>query len=111
MDKNLLYTNFKSQFNYVLDIVFKVMELKIDWMQLIGWKDRDNKLLVDPEEIKCVSVISKLNENANSVYELYQDATNVLNEKSSIWKETVLSSSRPSVQMELKASIQSIESK
>ncbi|KGN61624.1 uncharacterized protein LOC101217539 [Cucumis sativus] len=79
--------------------------------KLIGWKDGDNKLLVDPEEIKCVSVTSKLNENANSVYELYQDATNVLNEKSSIWKETVLSSSRPSVQMELKASIQSIESK
>ncbi|XP_038874722.1 uncharacterized protein LOC120067265 [Benincasa hispida] len=78
--------------------------------KLIGWKDGDNKLLVDPEEIKCVSFISKLKEDANSVYELYQDAS-ILNENGSLWKETVLSSSRASIQMELKASIQSIESK
>lgn len=78
--------------------------------KLIGWKDGDNKFLVDPEEIKCVSVISNLKENANSVYELYQDAS-ILNEKGCLWKETVMSPSRASVQMELKASIQSIESK
>ncbi|KAG7013501.1 hypothetical protein SDJN02_23667 [Cucurbita argyrosperma subsp. argyrosperma] len=78
--------------------------------KLIGWKNGDTKLLVDPEEIKCISVTSRMKENAASVYELYEDAS-VLSEEGSLWKDTVMSSSRANVQMELKASIQAIESK
>ncbi|XP_022138378.1 uncharacterized protein LOC111009566 [Momordica charantia] len=79
--------------------------------KLIGWKNGESKLLVDPEEIKCVSVMSSLKENAVSVYDLYPDAASILNEPGSLWKETVMSSSRSTIQTELKASIQTIESK
>lgn len=65
---------------------------------------------MDPEEIKCISMASRMKENAASVYELYEDAS-VLSEEGSLWKDTVMSSSRANVQMELKASIQAIESK
>lgn len=77
---------------------------------MIGWKNGDSKLLVDPEEIKCVQVMSRLRENAVSVYEVYEDGSS-LSEAGSVWKDTVMSSSRATVQMELRASIQTIESK
>ncbi|XWS13776.1 hypothetical protein CRYUN_Cryun36dG0067300 [Craigia yunnanensis] len=76
--------------------------------KLIAWKDGDNKLLIDPDDIKCLSNVSNLNPGADSVYELYKEPSPV-DEPGSVWKDIVLSPSRPSIQLELKAYIQRIE--
>lgn len=77
-------------------------------LKLIGWKDRDKTLLVDPDEINCLKMVGKLNENAESIYELYK-SPNPAREAGSIWKDIVLSPSRLNIQQELKYSIQKIE--
>lgn len=77
-------------------------------MQLIAWKDGDNKPLFDPEEINCLTAVSNLNAEAQSIYELYTDSSQI-SEPGSIWKDFVLSPSRASLQQELRACIQRIE--
>ncbi|XP_031372130.1 uncharacterized protein LOC116187528 [Punica granatum] len=76
--------------------------------KLIGWKDRDKTLLVDPEEIDCLKTVGSLNEEADSINELYKDPNPVL-EAGSVWKDIVLSPSRINIQQELKYSIQKVE--
>ncbi|OIW12629.1 hypothetical protein TanjilG_24562 [Lupinus angustifolius] len=76
--------------------------------KLIGWKDRDKTLLVDPDEIDCLKKVARLNEDANSIYELYKHP-NPVREAGSIWKDIVLSPSRLNIQQELKYSIQKVE--
>ncbi|XP_056685233.1 calmodulin calcium-dependent NAD kinase isoform X2 [Spinacia oleracea] len=76
--------------------------------KLIGWKDRDKTLLVDPEEFKCLKIIAELNEKADNIYELYKDP-NPACQDGSIWKDIVSSPSRLNVQQELKYSIQRVE--
>lgn len=75
---------------------------------MIGWKDRDKTLLVDPDEIDCLKRVGRLNDEANSINELYK-APNPACEAGSIWKDIVLSPSRANVQQELKYSIQKVE--
>ncbi|KAL6343654.1 hypothetical protein AAG906_025019 [Vitis piasezkii] len=75
---------------------------------LIGWKDGDNKLLVDPEQIKCLTVVSTLKDDADNVYELYTEPKN-LYEEGSVWKDIVLTPSRASLHLDLRTSIQKIE--
>ncbi|KHN03850.1 hypothetical protein glysoja_011079 [Glycine soja] len=76
--------------------------------KLIGWKDRDKTLLVDPDEIDCLKRVSTLNEKANNIYELYKHP-NPTCEAGSIWKDIVLSPSRLNIQQELKYSILKVE--
>ncbi|KAL1547147.1 calmodulin calcium-dependent NAD kinase-like [Salvia divinorum] len=76
--------------------------------KLIGWKDKDKTLLVDPDEISCLSVVSKLNENADSIFELYKTFHPAF-EEGSVWNDIVLSPSRFNIQKELKYSIQKAE--
>ncbi|KAJ7977292.1 P-loop containing nucleoside triphosphate hydrolases superfamily protein [Quillaja saponaria] len=76
--------------------------------KLIGWKDKDKTLLVDPDEIDCLKMIGRLNEDADSIYELYKHP-NPACETGSIWKDIVLSPSRLNIQQELKYSIQKVE--
>ncbi|XP_022722079.1 uncharacterized protein LOC111279320 [Durio zibethinus] len=76
--------------------------------KLIAWKDGANKLLTDPDDIKCLSNVSNLNPGAESVYELYNEPSPV-DKPGSVWKDIVLSPSRSSIQLELKASIQRME--
>ncbi|KAL6968232.1 hypothetical protein U1Q18_034033 [Sarracenia purpurea var. burkii] len=76
--------------------------------KLIGWKDRDKTLLVDPDEIDCLKRVGRLNDEANSIYELYK-RPNPAYEVGSIWKDIVLSPSRLNIQQELKYSIQKVE--
>lgn len=78
------------------------------FLQLIGWKERDRNLLVDPDEIGCLEKVGMLNEEANSIYELYK-YPNPACEKGSVWKDIVLSPSRLNIQKELKYSIQKVE--
>jgi hypothetical protein len=78
-------------------------------VKMIGWKDRDKTLLVDPDEIDCLKRIERLNENAKSIYELYK-RPNPACEAGSVWKDIVLSPSRLNIQQELKYCIQRIES-
>jgi len=75
---------------------------------LVGWKDGDNKLLEDPEGIKCLTRVSSLNDEAESIYDLYNHSTQVT-ELSSIWKDIILSPARATLQLELKACVQRIE--
>lgn len=42
-------------------------------VQLIGWKDKDSRLLVDVDEIGLLDRVSRINEEANCVHELYPD--------------------------------------
>ncbi|GFZ04808.1 P-loop containing nucleoside triphosphate hydrolases superfamily protein [Actinidia rufa] len=76
--------------------------------KLIGWKDRDKTLLVDPDEIDCLKRIGRLNEEANSIYELYK-RPNPAYAVGSVWKDIILSPSRLNIQQELKYSIQKVE--
>ena len=80
----------------------------INVVKLIGWKDRDKTLLVDPDEIDCLKRVARMNEDAESIYELYKHP-NPAFEAGSIWKDIVLSPSRLNIQQELKYSIQKIE--
>ncbi|XAR61133.1 hypothetical protein NMG60_11034756 [Bertholletia excelsa] len=77
--------------------------------KLIGWKDRDKTLLVDPDEIDCLKRVGRLNDHANSIYELYK-RPNPAYEAGSIWKDIVLSPSRLNIQQELKYTIKRVES-
>ncbi|KAK9083440.1 hypothetical protein Scep_029911 [Stephania cephalantha] len=77
--------------------------------KLIGWKDGDNNLLVDPNLIDCLKKVDVLNEDADSIYEL-NDRQNGQNcTLGSIWEDSVLSKSRVNNQEELKTAIQKIE--
>lgn len=100
VDKFLLRHMQSMKFIY-LDLCVK--------MQLIGWKDGDNNLLVDPEEIKCLTNLSSLNSEAESIYELYMQNPSLILEPGSFWRDIVLCPSRPSLQLKLKGTIQKIE--
>ncbi|XP_015887820.3 calmodulin calcium-dependent NAD kinase [Ziziphus jujuba] len=77
--------------------------------KLIGYKDGDSNLLVDNEEIECLTKLSSLNPDADSVYELYEHPS-IIFKPGSIWNDVVFSPSRSALQMELKSSIQKLES-
>lgn len=78
-------------------------------MQLIAWKEGDNSLLVDPEEISCLQQISELNENAHSIFELYPNL-DAKGRPSSFWNTAVVCPSRTLIQKDLNVAIQKIES-
>ncbi|KAK4482819.1 hypothetical protein RD792_009989 [Penstemon davidsonii] len=75
---------------------------------LIAWKDGDSHLLVDPDEIKCLTSVKDLNDEAESIYELYKDPDHI-SEDDSVWKDIVLVPTRPSLQLELKNTVKKIE--
>lgn len=77
-------------------------------LKLIGWKDKEKNLLVDPEEISCLKVVGMLSEDADTIYDLYR-RPHPAYENGSIWKDIVLSPSRLNIQKELKFSIQKVE--
>lgn len=81
-----------------------------NWLleQLIAWKDGNSKLLVDPEDIECLKRVSSLNPDAESIYELYLDPSQLC-KPGSVWKDVVLVPSRPKVQKELSDAIKRIE--
>ncbi|KAE8696184.1 hypothetical protein F3Y22_tig00110676pilonHSYRG00186 [Hibiscus syriacus] len=62
-------------------------------VRLIAWKDGDSNLLIDTDEIKCLTNVSKLNPGAESIYELYQDPSQ-LEEPGSVWKQIACNPSR-----------------
>ncbi|KAL2230014.1 UNVERIFIED_CONTAM: Calmodulin calcium-dependent NAD kinase [Sesamum indicum] len=76
--------------------------------RLIAWKDGDSNLLVDPDEIKCLESVSNLNDEAESVYELYKGPDQI-HEPGSVWNDVVLLSTRASLQLELKTAVMKIE--
>lgn len=85
-------------------------------MQLIGYKDGMSKLLVDPDEIRCLKMVSKLNDEAESIEELYAAAGSghdgeelIVGTGSQVWKDIVLLPDRPKTQQELMVAIRKIE--
>lgn len=82
-------------------------------MQLIGYKDGGSKLLVDPDEIRCLKMVSKLNDEAESIEELYAAAAAgeelIVGTGSQVWKDIVLLPNRPKIQQELIVAIRKIE--
>ncbi|CAA2955086.1 Zeta toxin domain containing [Olea europaea subsp. europaea] len=75
---------------------------------LIAWKDGNSKLLVDPNEMKCFASVSDLNDDAETIYDLYKDS-DYITQPGSVWKDIVLLPERGSLQQELKTAIQRIE--
>lgn len=75
---------------------------------MIGWKDKDKTLLVDPDEIDVLKMVGRLNDGSNSIYELYKNPHPAF-QTGSVWKDIVLSPSRLNIQKELKYSIQKVE--
>ncbi|XP_027189639.1 calmodulin calcium-dependent NAD kinase-like isoform X2 [Cicer arietinum] len=69
--------------------------------KLIGWKDGNHNLLVDPEDIKSLKNVASLNDKADSICELHKKPNPVM-EPGSIWNDFVLSPSRSSDQKELR---------
>ncbi|KAL2325116.1 hypothetical protein Fmac_024174 [Flemingia macrophylla] len=76
--------------------------------KLIWWKDGDQNLAEDPEDIQCLEMIGSVNVEADSIYELYKEH-NIIMGPSSVWNDFVLSPSRSNDQKELRESIQKIE--
>uniref|UniRef100_A0A1D1XJC2 Toxin PezT n=2 Tax=Anthurium amnicola TaxID=1678845 RepID=A0A1D1XJC2_9ARAE len=76
---------------------------------LIGWKDGASSLLVDPEEIDCLKKVASLNEDADSVCELYQQVS-AARRPTSVWDDVVLSPSRAVLQEQLRTAIGRTES-
>ncbi|XP_042028244.1 calmodulin calcium-dependent NAD kinase-like isoform X2 [Salvia splendens] len=76
--------------------------------RLIAWKDGDSKLLVDRDDIKCLTRVKELNEEAESIYELYKDPA-IMYEAESVWNDIVLHSARDSLQLQLQTVVKKIE--
>ncbi|KAK1430399.1 hypothetical protein QVD17_13104 [Tagetes erecta] len=76
--------------------------------KLIGWKDGNSNLLVDRDLIKCLETLSEINDQADSIYELYADPE-MLTGSGSVWKELVLKPERVETQRDLKVVIERIE--
>ncbi|CAI9118285.1 OLC1v1019834C1 [Oldenlandia corymbosa var. corymbosa] len=77
--------------------------------KLIAWKDGSSNLLIDPEEFNCLNVVSHVNDEAESIYELYQEPEDLIFQPGAIWKDVVLLPTRPTLQQELKTAIARIE--
>lgn len=77
-------------------------------MQLIAWKDGDNNLLVDQEEIRWLDLVKSLNDESESIYDVYSDP-NAICRSGSIWSDKIMSPTRSSVQDELRNIIRKIE--
>lgn len=75
---------------------------------LMAWKDGGNKLLVDPQEIKWLTALSKLNPDAESVYELYPDPSPIYG-PGSVWNGVLPSPSKARLLSELKAVVKKVE--
>ncbi|KAL3649072.1 hypothetical protein CASFOL_005475 [Castilleja foliolosa] len=78
--------------------------------KLIAWKDGDSKLLVDQDDIKCLTSVSELNDEAESIYNLYKEPSQV-DEPGSIWRNIVMISTRASLQLELRTVVNKIETR
>lgn len=76
--------------------------------KLIGWKGGANNILVDPEEFGCLNSVNLLNEDADSIYEVYPKGETLQHNKS-VWKNIVLSSTRANIQQELKVALKKAE--
>lgn len=80
---------------------------------LIGWKESDSKLLVDPSEIIWLEKASLLNEDADNVHELYTNPPSSVSSKTiepnMVWDDGVLCPSREATQLVLKTVLQAIE--
>lgn len=69
--------------------------------KLIGWKEGiTNKLQVHQDEIGCLQKISMLNDEADSIYEMYQSDQSF--QPGSEWYDLAISPSRANIQQELK---------
>ncbi|CAD6205874.1 unnamed protein product [Miscanthus lutarioriparius] len=77
--------------------------------RLIAWKDGvGSSLLVEPREFDCLDKVSRLNENATSVHDLYPDGTTTCGERS-VWEDMVAAPARADTQRELKEAVRSVE--
>ncbi|XP_028762370.1 uncharacterized protein LOC114720817 [Neltuma alba] len=97
------------------DVIYEVLNSRghhDDMLQtsesLIGWKEGEQNLLMDLEEIKCLESIGNLNAEADSIYELHKPSSPALG-PGSIWNDIVLSPSRETDQKVLRGPIWKIE--
>ncbi|KAI3972371.1 hypothetical protein MKW92_021524 [Papaver armeniacum] len=84
---------------------------RIPWGTPLRVERWSNNLLVDQEEIKCLKKVSMLNEDADSIHDLYQQQSEPTPKASSDWHEIVISPSRATIQQELKTVIAKVKSR
>ncbi|KAG8078118.1 hypothetical protein GUJ93_ZPchr0007g3142 [Zizania palustris] len=77
----------------------------IDGAKLIAWKDGGSRLQVVEEEIGLLDRVSRINEDADGVHELYPDGHPTGGAGSSVWEELVASPARAAIQRELREAI------
>ncbi|XP_073119649.1 calmodulin calcium-dependent NAD kinase-like isoform X2 [Henckelia pumila] len=77
--------------------------------RLIAWKDGTSKILVDTDDIKCLDLVTNLNDEAECIYELNKLDPDQINKPGSVWKDIVLLPTRHSLQLELKTVVKKIE--
>lgn len=65
-------------------------------------------MLVDTDDIKCLTTVKELNEEAESIYELYKEPSKMY-EAESVWNDIVLHSTRSSLQLQLITVVKKIE--
>nr|GMD79374.1 hypothetical protein DY000_00000664 [Ipomoea batatas] len=66
--------------------------------KLIAWKDGDNKLLVDQDEIRWLDLVKSLNDEAESIYEVYSNP-DAISKPGSIWFDKIMSPTRAPLQL------------
>ncbi|CAN6282203.1 unnamed protein product [Urochloa humidicola] len=77
--------------------------------QLIAWKDgMSSSLLVEPTEIDCLDKVSRLNEDATSVHDLYPDGATTCGSRS-IWEDMIAEPERAATQRELRKAVRAAE--
>ncbi|CAL4926295.1 unnamed protein product [Urochloa decumbens] len=77
--------------------------------QLIAWKDgMSSSLLVEPREIDCLEKVSRLNEDATSVHDLYPDGATTCGSRS-IWEDMIAAPARADTQRELREAVRAAE--
>ncbi|CAN6310143.1 unnamed protein product [Urochloa humidicola] len=77
--------------------------------QLIAWKDgMSSSLLVEPQEIDCLDKVSRLNEDATSVHDLYPDGATTCGSRS-IWEDMIAEPERAATQRELREAVRAAE--
>ncbi|CAN6287479.1 unnamed protein product [Urochloa humidicola] len=77
--------------------------------QLIAWKDgMSSSLLVEPREIDCLEKVSRLNEGATSVHDLYPGGATTCGSRS-IWEDMIAAPARAAAQRELREAVRAAE--
>ncbi|EPS57198.1 hypothetical protein M569_17622, partial [Genlisea aurea] len=76
--------------------------------RLIAWKDRSSNLLVDEVEIKWLTSVAGLNDEADCVFELYPRRDGLIDQAGSIWHDEVSDPERPNTRLQIATAVRKL---